>query len=157
MAEAYVSLPHALVHLPAAERARAHSPLPHRYRHVHLLGHPQCVFIILSLSLASTVSADLSTNFSDLPLPFAEPSSASKLFPKSLREPTLELASSHLVCSVVLTGVLALQAGRWWAEQADIDEDDEEIDDAADTGAETDRTEPERDSGVRRRDVKARA
>ncbi|PIL30531.1 hypothetical protein GSI_07231 [Ganoderma sinense ZZ0214-1] len=106
-----------------------------------------------------SVVPNLSTNFSDLPLPFAEPAgSAGALFPKSLREPTLELASSHLVCSVVLTGVLALQAGRWWAEQADIDEDDEEeIDDAADTGAETDRTEPERDSSVRRRDVKARA
>ncbi|KAM5542597.1 hypothetical protein V8D89_003558 [Ganoderma adspersum] len=105
-----------------------------------------------------SVVPNLSANFSDLPLPFAEPSSATGLFPKSLREPTLELASSHLVCSVVLTGVLALQAGRWWAEQADVDEDDEEeIDDAADTGAETDRTEPEMDSGVRRRDVKARA
>jgi len=33
-----------------------------------------------------------------------------------LKTSTLELASSHLVCSVSLTGVLALQAGRWWAE-----------------------------------------
>ena len=39
----------------------------------------------------------------------------------------------------------------------DDEDDEEEIDDAADTGAETDRTGPERDSGVRRRDVKARA
>ena len=116
-------------------------------------------FISLSSFLVSTVPADLSANFSALPLPFADPAvSAAALFPRSLREPTLELASSHLVCSVVLTGVLALQAGRWWAEQADVDEDDEdEIDDAADTGADTDRTEPERDSSARRRDVKARA
>ncbi|KAA1471303.1 hypothetical protein DENSPDRAFT_837264 [Dentipellis sp. KUC8613] len=47
-------------------------------------------------------------------------------FPKALKAPTLELASSHLVCSVALTGVLALQAGRWWAERADS-EDDKEV------------------------------
>ena len=83
---------------------------------------------------------DLLTNFTSLPLPF---SAAEHLptFPASLREPTLELASSHLVCSVALTGVLALQAGRWWAEQADVDDDDEDITAAEDTGAETDRTE----------------
>ena len=38
----------------------------------------------------------------------------------------MELASSHLVCSVALTGVLILQAARWWAEEKDVDEDDEE-------------------------------
>jgi len=42
-------------------------------------------------------------------------------FPPDLRAPTLGLASSHLICSVALTGVLALQAGRWWAERADDD------------------------------------
>ena len=42
-------------------------------------------------------------------------------FPPDLRTPTLGLASSHLVCSVALTGVLALQTGRWWAERADDD------------------------------------
>jgi len=42
-------------------------------------------------------------------------------FPSDLRTPTLGLASSHLVCSVALTGVLALQAGRWWVERADDD------------------------------------
>ena len=39
---------------------------------------------------------------------------------------TLELASSHLACSVALTGVLALQAARWWAELSD-DDDAEEV------------------------------
>ena len=92
-------------------------------------------------------------NFSTLPLPFTHPTSSAELpeFPKSLREPTLELASSHLVCSVVLTGVLVLQAGRWWAEQADVDDDDaDEVDDkgagtetGAETGTETDRAESE--------------
>jgi len=42
-------------------------------------------------------------------------------FPPYLRTPTLGLASSHLICSVALTGVLALQMGRWWAERADDD------------------------------------
>jgi len=44
--------------------------------------------------------------------------------PRTLRIATLELASSNLICSVALTGVLALQAGRFWAESADDDEDD---------------------------------
>jgi ER membrane protein SH3 len=47
-------------------------------------------------------------------------------FPPDLRTPTLELASSHLICSVALTGVLALQTGRWWAERADDDANDAE-------------------------------
>lgn len=33
----------------------------------------------------------------------------------------MDLASSHLICSVALTGVLALQAGRFWAETYDVD------------------------------------
>ena len=44
-------------------------------------------------------------------------------FPRALRHPTLELASTNLICSVALTGVLALQAGRFWAESPDDDED----------------------------------
>lgn len=44
--------------------------------------------------------------------------------PRTLRVATLELASNNLICSVALTGVLALQAGRFWAESADDDEDD---------------------------------
>ncbi|EEB87909.1 hypothetical protein MPER_14534, partial [Moniliophthora perniciosa FA553] len=41
--------------------------------------------------------------------------------PLSLRNPILDLASSHLICSVALTGILGLQAGRLWAETADDD------------------------------------
>ena len=107
-----------------------------------------------------TLSADLLVNFSTLPLPFTNTTPATGLppFPPTLREPTLELASSHLVCSVVLTGVLALQAGRWWAEQADVDEDDEAEDGdetGIETGAETDRTAEEMQSEVRRREKAA--
>ncbi|EJU05470.1 hypothetical protein DACRYDRAFT_19949 [Dacryopinax primogenitus] len=40
-------------------------------------------------------------------------------FPLPLRNPLLELASSHLFCSVALTGVIFLQGGRWWAEGED--------------------------------------
>ncbi|KAF8894515.1 Shr3 amino acid permease chaperone [Infundibulicybe gibba] len=43
-------------------------------------------------------------------------------FPRALRNTTLELASSNLICSVALTGVLALQAGRFWAENAEEDD-----------------------------------
>jgi len=46
-------------------------------------------------------------------------------FPRLLRTPTLDLASNHLVCSVALTGVLILQAGRWWAELSDGDDDED--------------------------------
>lgn len=79
----------------------------------------------------------LTANFSRLPLPFAHPSASTTTpgatdtlppFPATLRGPTLELASSHLICSVALTGVLVLQAGRWWAEQKDVDDDDEDED-----------------------------
>lgn len=44
--------------------------------------------------------------------------------PRLLRNATLELASNHLICSVALTGVLALQAGRFWVESTEDEEDD---------------------------------
>jgi hypothetical protein len=61
---------------------------------------------------------DLSTDFTTLP-----PHKRGSPFPRSLRISTLDLASSNLVCSVALTGVLILQAGRWWAERADSDDE----------------------------------
>ncbi|KAI0003412.1 Shr3 amino acid permease chaperone [Russula compacta] len=63
-----------------------------------------------------SVLPSIFTNYVALPpdLPGAK-------FPADLRTPTLGLASSHLICSVALTGVLALQTGRWWAERADDD------------------------------------
>jgi hypothetical protein len=76
---------------------------------------------------------DIADNFASLPLPFINklnaPSNSLPPFPATLKRPTLDLASSHLVCSVALTGVLVLQAGRWWAEQRD-DEEEEETSDA---------------------------
>jgi len=47
--------------------------------------------------------------------------------PRALRAATLDLASSNLICSVALTGVLALQAGRFWAESSDNEDDDEYV------------------------------
>jgi len=75
---------------------------------------------------STTVAAYL---YSVLPSIFAKYSSlpAHQLkdpFPRSLRLVTLELASTNLMCSVALTGVLALQAGRFWAESSDVDEDE---------------------------------
>lgn len=55
--------------------------------------------------------------------------------PPTLRFATLELASNNLICSVALTGVLALQAGRFWAESADADEDDFVMGDQEDSAA----------------------
>ncbi|KAH8102932.1 ER membrane protein SH3-domain-containing protein [Cristinia sonorae] len=85
-----------------------------------------------------SVLPNLFTNFTTLPLPFVSAGSPSPSsiqsadtlppFPPSLRGPTFELASSHLVCSVALTGVLALQAGRWWAEQKDVEDGDDALD-----------------------------
>ncbi|KIK08684.1 hypothetical protein K443DRAFT_118959 [Laccaria amethystina LaAM-08-1] len=64
-------------------------------------------------------SAGLFAKFSSLPAhQLKDP------FPRALRHATLELASNNLICSVALTGVLALQAGRFWAESADDGEDD---------------------------------
>ncbi|KAI9456450.1 Shr3 amino acid permease chaperone [Russula earlei] len=72
-----------------------------------------------ALALTSRLLAQLQaifTNYVVLP-----PDLPAVKFPSHLRIPTLGLASSHLICSVALTGVLALQAGRWWAERADDD------------------------------------
>ncbi|KAF7968569.1 hypothetical protein HWV62_30113 [Athelia sp. TMB] len=62
---------------------------------------------------------NLLQNFSSVP---AHP--ILDVVPQKLRESTLELASNNLVASVALTGVLALQTGRWWAERADTDDQD---------------------------------
>lgn len=61
---------------------------------------------------------DLYENFISIPA-----NTASDAFPRALRSPTLDLASNHLVCSVALTGVLILQASRWWAELSDGDDE----------------------------------
>jgi hypothetical protein len=63
---------------------------------------------------------DLMDKFTAIP-----PHHMKDAFPRLLRTPTLDLASNHLVCSVALTGVLILQAGRWWAELSDGDDDEE--------------------------------
>jgi len=63
-----------------------------------------------------SVLPNIFTNYVVLP-----PNLPDAKFPPDLRTPTLGLASSHLICSVALTGVLALQTGRWWAERADDD------------------------------------
>ncbi|KAF8121932.1 hypothetical protein EV363DRAFT_1361745 [Boletus edulis] len=65
-----------------------------------------------------SVLPNLFEKFASIPL-----HSAKDAFPRSLRSPTLDLASNHLICSVALTGVLILQAGRWWAELSDGDDE----------------------------------
>ena len=64
---------------------------------------------------------DIFTNFTTLPV-----QDRTQPFPADLRSQTLQLASDNLISCVALTGVLALQAGRLWAEREkalDIDDD----------------------------------
>ncbi|KAI6032552.1 hypothetical protein EDC04DRAFT_2223418 [Pisolithus marmoratus] len=78
----------------------------------------ELVCIPFALTNPSPPHPDVVAKFSSLPCQqIDEP------FPRVLRFPTLELASNHLICSVALTGVLILQAGRWWAELSDGDEE----------------------------------
>ena len=44
-------------------------------------------------------------------------------FPPDLKKPTLEIATKNLVCSVALTGVILLQAGRQTSENKDTSAD----------------------------------
>ncbi|KAG9046534.1 hypothetical protein FS837_004233 [Tulasnella sp. UAMH 9824] len=92
---------------------------PHPLFHGRLLTSASFV----TLNTHARLPADLSEVFSR-PLPQAPSSDVP--FPDGLRQPTIELASSHLICSVALTGVLLLQAGRAWAEEEDASEKAEE-------------------------------
>jgi len=71
-------------------------------------------------------------------------------FPRALRGATLDLASNNLICSVALTGVLALQAGRFWAEKADSDEDDSVLESDNEDARRTRETTPVPDSKGKR-------
>jgi ER membrane protein SH3 len=84
----------------------------------------KCVSNSLPLSLRPhSLFTDIFTNFTTLPI-----QDLTKPFPALLRNQTLELASNNLICSVALTGVLALQAGRLWAEkEGALDNDDDYV------------------------------
>jgi len=43
--------------------------------------------------------------------------------PALIRAEVLNLASANLVCSVALTGVMALQAARWWADHSEPEDE----------------------------------
>jgi hypothetical protein len=77
------------------------------------------LFLVAARSHHTSRTCSISGIFTNyVALPHDQPGAK---FPPDLRTPTLGLASSHLICSVALTGVLALQMGRWWAERADDD------------------------------------
>jgi hypothetical protein len=82
---------------------------------------PVCLFScsLIRLRCSPHHHPDLLTHFENLP-----PHGLKDPFPRSLRQSTLDLASSNLICSVALTGVLALQAGRLWAETSDSDDEE---------------------------------
>jgi heme/copper-type cytochrome/quinol oxidase subunit 3 len=69
----------------------------------------------------SSLLLELTAHFGPMPVPSLSTIQEGK-FPAALREPTLALASAHIIVSLALTGVLILQAGRWWAEQKDVNE-----------------------------------
>lgn len=75
---------------------------------------------VAAIMYAYSVIPNLMDKFTTIP-----PYHMKDAFPRLLRTPTLDLASNHLVCSVALTGVLILQAGRWWAELSDGDDDED--------------------------------
>lgn len=52
-----------------------------------------------------------------------------ELFPPTLKVQVLNLASANLICSVALTGVMGLQAARWWAESSDPEQETEDLQD----------------------------
>ncbi|PPR03534.1 hypothetical protein CVT24_007020 [Panaeolus cyanescens] len=77
------------------------------------------LFATTVLMYTNTVLPSLYAKFSTLPF-----HSLKDPMPRLLRNATLELASNHLICSVALTGILALQAGRFWVESTEDEEDD---------------------------------
>ena len=96
---------------------------PVQYRHCRLCTvcasqyvHSPALFLGLAYISRTCSTSGIFTNYVVLP-----PDHPGARFPPDLRAPTLGIASSHLICSVALTGVLALQTGRWWAERADDD------------------------------------
>lgn len=97
-----------------------YSPLRYNRHHVHVLCPSKFVYLQFHCSLTQRDRCfpDLFEKFTSVPI-----NSPMDAFPRSLRSSTLDLASNHLVCSVALTGVLILQAGRWWAELSDGDDE----------------------------------
>ncbi|XP_006458176.1 hypothetical protein AGABI2DRAFT_133979 [Agaricus bisporus var. bisporus H97] len=77
------------------------------------------LFGMTAVMYVYAVLPNLLTHFENLP-----PHGLKDPFPRTLRQSTLDLASNNLICSVALTGVLALQAGRFWAETPDSDDEE---------------------------------
>lgn len=67
------------------------------------------------------------------------PDSQNAQFPEALRQPTIEMASSHLMIGVALTGVLFFQALRSWAESEDQTQREEDEREAQEEEAELER------------------
>jgi hypothetical protein len=92
---------------------------------------PQVLYGISAAVYVYSAAPKLS-KFTSLPLPlsFLLSSTSSPRFPSPLRQSTIELASSHLICAVALTGVLILQAAKYWA---DGEDDDGSLEERVDT------------------------
>ncbi|THU99305.1 hypothetical protein K435DRAFT_751870 [Dendrothele bispora CBS 962.96] len=70
-----------------------------------------------------SVLPNILTVFTSLPV-----HQANDAVPTDLRSIILDVASNNLISSVALTGVLGLQAGRFWAENSTDDDDQDLVD-----------------------------
>jgi hypothetical protein len=100
--------------------------------HAHTNSRPAVLYGCALFVYLRSALPEMTAHFVPMPVP---PLAAVKAgtFPAAFREPTLALASAHLVVSIALTGVLILQACRWWAEQKDLDADELPATEAAPT------------------------
>ncbi|KAI5899699.1 uncharacterized protein SCHCODRAFT_02682678 [Schizophyllum commune H4-8] len=80
-----------------------------------------CLFGATLAMYVYNVLPSIIKNFETIP-----PHEPDAIVPKTLRTAVIDLASNHLMCSVALTGVLALQAGRQWVQRS-AREDQEEV------------------------------
>lgn len=85
-----------------------------------------CLFGATLAMYVYNVLPNIIKNFDSLP-----PHEPDAVVPQSIRTAVLDLASNHLMCSVALTGVLALQAGRQWVERS-ARQDAEEVEELVD-------------------------
>lgn len=109
-----------------AEPCSCNSPVRHRCCRIpvqNLAQSVSCLSFAYCLSshtcYPSTLHAAYDETFSSLE-PGANHTGPA---PALIRAEVLNLASANLVCSVALTGVMALQAARWWADHSEPEDE----------------------------------
>ncbi|KAG9004858.1 hypothetical protein FRB94_002026 [Tulasnella sp. JGI-2019a] len=95
--------------------------------------------IFLYMSAVSVYYMSVVPNLKAITVKAITPNSTDGYFPEALRQPTIEMASSHLMIGVALTGVLFFQALRSWAESEDQTQREEDEREAQEEEAEQER------------------